>query len=111
MSPSPRRDGSAELMSDERRDASTGLLRSSRVFCLRENANQGLRAGRAHQYAPAPVPFPVETLDLRDNGRLQLLVGDAHVLLRLRPTRHDGGELAERAAAERAAEQQPRREP
>src|SRR3954469_17708851 len=106
--PSPPRDGSAELSSDERRDASTGLLCRSRVFCLCEDANQGLRARRAPQDAPAPAPFPVQTLDLRHDGGRQLLVGDPDVLLRLRPPRHDGGEPAERAATERAAEQQPR---
>ena len=63
MTPSPRRDGSAELSSNEGGDPSTGFLRQRLIFRFREDADQGLGTGRAHQDPATSRPFPVEFLD------------------------------------------------
>src|SRR5258705_12360362 len=52
----------AELSSDERCDASTGLRRDLCVFRLRKHPNQWLGARRAHQNAAPAAPSSVEPL-------------------------------------------------
>src|SRR6476661_1802305 len=97
----------AELSSDEPCDPTTGLCSHLGVFGLREHPNQGLRAGRPHENAAVPIPVPVHALDLLEDVCRQLLVLHAHVFLALRPARHHGSRLAQPAALEGAAEEQP----
>src|ERR1700756_5034349 len=92
--PAPASERSAELPTDESRDASTGSSGHLGVPGLREHANDGLGAGRADEYAAVAVPLAVQTLDLGDEGGSQLLRVDPHVLLDLRKHGHRRGDLA-----------------
>ena len=56
--------------------------------------------------APLPSQLLVHRSTSLDDRRRQLALGDAHVLLRLRPARHHAPRLAQLAALERRAEQQ-----
>src|SRR3954467_4264809 len=81
LSRAPRRARSAELSSHESGNPSTGLLRFRDGFGLCEDPHHGLRAGRSREHPAAAVEPGVQALDLLDQGRRQLLVGDADVVL------------------------------
>src|SRR5215813_10391081 len=89
VTPSPRRDGSAELSSYEGGDASTGILRHRLIFRLRQDADQGLGAGWSDQNAAASGPLPVQLLDCGHDRFREFLLGYADVFLYLRIARHD----------------------
>src|SRR4051812_34151933 len=105
--PSPRRDGSAELSSYEGGDASTGLLRHSLILRLRQDADQGLGSGRSDQNAAAAGPLPVQFLDCGHDCPRQFLLGNPNVLLCLRIAGHDGCDLTQLPALQRSAQEQP----
>src|SRR6476646_4872175 len=98
MTPSPRRDGSAELSSYEGGDASTGILRHRLILRLCQDADQGLGAGRSDQNAATAGPLTVELLHCFHDCRGEVFLGYADVFLYLRIEGHDGGELTQRPA-------------
>src|SRR4029077_12341321 len=97
---SPRREGTAELLSDKGRDASTGLFGRLGVAGLRQHPNQRLSARWTHENAALVAPVGVPPLDLLLDRRRKFPALDADVLLHLRITVHDGRDLRERASLE-----------
>src|SRR2546423_7994803 len=107
--PPPRRCGeSAELSCHESADGTTGSIGFGSRFGLREDADHGLRSGRAHQNPAFPLEFRIQPLDPTHDALGKLADGDPHVRLGLWKTLHLGGRLLERPAFERTAKQEPR---
>src|SRR5215208_2391872 len=105
-SPARRAFWLAELSQYESSDRTTEAARLKLVFGLHEHPHDGLRARRADEHAARSVEPTVDLLELRAQLLREFLGLHLHVLLRLRPPGHHGGRLGERAALERAAEEE-----
>src|SRR5262245_62445198 len=87
-------DGSAELVCHQGGDPSTETFGLFRRFCLREDADDRLRARRTDEYPSRSVELGIDLLDHRDE-----LVGKRvtprtrQVLHHLREARHDRDRL------------------
>src|SRR5215217_5041757 len=110
IDPVPAVGRSAERSSNERSDASTGLVCGPGVLGLGEDADQGLCPGPADQDSALVAQLAVHGVDLREQARRKLPHGNTDVLLGLVEARHLARRLRERAAADRRAQQQCRGE-
>src|SRR5690349_8063322 len=80
----PTAERSAELCSDERGDASTGLGGDLLALGLREDANERLGARRPDQDPARPAKIRVASFNLRRDRLRQLVRRHRDVLLDLR---------------------------
>src|SRR5436190_23346509 len=109
--PPRRRGGSAELSCHESGDRSTGRLGFRLGFGLGQDTDYRFCTGGPDEHATLAVELRINALDLVENGLRKLFPGDSDICLGLWKTLHRGGRFLQGAALERAAEEQPRRQP
>src|SRR5262245_25224753 len=77
-------DLSAELSSNESRDGTTEVVRSSQIWTLGQHTNNGFSSRKTHEYTASVAELRVDPLDFLQNRCRQHFSGHADVVLCLR---------------------------